>query len=324
MWRLGFILAAFACSMHAACITVDQPQLLARDLAKADPAFATLDPNLVFSYAPSPGKQRFVPATELDKWAADHGLGNVQSSSACFERAAAELRSDDVAAAIKRTLGSDIEGLQVAIVDLCPCRVPLGQLQFPWSGASAPPPGHPEVPVLWRGQMVAADGTSYPVWARLRVIASVHIVRAASSLRQHQTLTEHDLEEAVVQDSPLRFRKPASVLAFAGKVMTVSISRGAILAPEFVRNPDDIERGSLVAVDVVNGAARIALQARAETAGNTGQIVTLINPAGAARFHASVMGPGRAQIVLSPMFHEGAVASDQNSQASGALANGSF
>lgn len=302
MWR--FVApAVLACSLHAGCIAVNETQLLARDLAEANTAFAALDPNLVFSYAPVLGK-RIISAADLEKWAADHGLQNVRASSTCFERAMKNLEREDVMGALKAAIGSDVEDLRLEVTDICPCKVPAGRLQFPLSGASLPPSAHPEIPVLWRGHLVGADGTTYSVWARVRAIASVRAVRALSDLHSQQTLSRKDLEEIRIPASPLR--SPQGVVSYEGKVMKVSLARGAVLQPEFVRTPSEVERGSLVTVEVVNGAARLALEARAETAGNTGQVVTLTNPVGAARFRASVTGPGRAQIVLSNQYGQNA------------------
>jgi flagella basal body P-ring formation protein FlgA len=299
MWRIGLFVLAFACSLSAGCIGVSGGNLVASDLAKADPAFATLDPSLVFAYAPAPGSQRLVDASELEKWASEHGLQHLKTASACFERTAQELEPADVTAAIRNTLGEGLGRLRIDVVEICPCKVPKGKLDFTLAGASIPPVTHPEAAVLWRGQLIDPDGRSYPVWTRVRVVASVAVVRATRNLHQQHTLTAEDLEIARIDTSPLDFSTAAGIQAYAGKVMKTSLAKGAILQPQFVRAAYEVERGSLVAVDVVNGGARLALSARAEAAGDTGEIITLTNPAGAARFQALVTGPGRAEVVLS-------------------------
>lgn len=300
MWRVGLIVLTFACSMSAACIDVIGQDLLASDLAKADPAFASLDPGIVFSYAPALGASKFVSGAELEQWAAKHGL-QVKPVSACFARATQLLEPADVAAAVVKAITPDLENLQVDVVEVCPCKLPNGQLQFVSDGASTPTVTHPEAPVFWRGQLIDAQGRSYPVWARVRALASIPVVRAAKGLRQQHIVTREDLELTRIQASPLGLSPAAGIQGYVGKVMKMSLAQGAILKPDFVRTPYEVERGSLVSVDVVNGAAFLALKARAETAGNTGQMVTLMNPAGAARFQALVTGPGHAEVVLSAL-----------------------
>jgi flagella basal body P-ring formation protein FlgA len=298
MLRTIFVLTLFVSCAAAGCIAVDGPQITAGDLAKVSSEFAKLDSTLVFSFAPVIGTQRIIPATELEQWATEHELGKLSVSSACFERADYELAPDDIVRALKAAIGI-ADDLRIDVLEVCHCKVPTGRLEFPISGASLPPIGHPETPVLWRGRLVAADGHPYPVWVRTQVIASVVVVRAAKSLRSGQVLRREDLEEAKISDSPLRARGAETLAAYEGQIMNISVARGATLQRELVHRPSDVERGSLVQVEVVNGGAHLLLAARAETAGNKGDVITLINPTGATRFHASVTGPERAEISLS-------------------------
>lgn len=299
MLRALLIAAAFIASAEAGCIAVDGAQITAGDLVKVSSEFRRLDSSLVFSFAPVIGSQRLIPATEMESWALHQGLGRISVSSACFEKASYELAPDDILRALKAAIGI-ADDLRIDIIDVCSCQLPAGRLEFLLSGASLPPIGHPEMPVLWRGRLIAADDHPYPVWVRTRIIASLTVVRAATNLRPHQTLRREDIEEAKISGSPLRFRQPETLAAYEGKIINISVPRETILEPGLVHPPADVERGSIVTVEVVNGGARLVLAARADTAGNKGDVITLINPTGAARFHASVTGPERAEISLSP------------------------
>jgi flagellar basal body P-ring formation protein FlgA len=301
MWGAAFILAAFAVSAQAGCIAVEGGEITAGDIAKASSEFAKLDPSLVFSFAPAVGNQRIIGGAELKRWAADHGLGNpVADASLCFERAGRELDAQQIMEAMRRAIRGAPEDLRIEVVETCRCRVPAGQLEFSLSGASQPPAGHPDIPVLWRGRLVDADGHASPVWARVRVTASVIVVRAAVNLRARQVLSGGDLEEVRISESPLRFSQAQTAATFEGKIMNASLARGAILQTELVHAPYDVERGSLVNVEVFNGGAHLVLAAKAETAGNRGEIITLTNPAGAARFPARVTGQGCAEVTVAP------------------------
>jgi flagella basal body P-ring formation protein FlgA len=300
MLRVLFVMAAFAGALQARCIAIEGAQITAGDLATAAAEFGKLDRALVFSFGPVLGSQRTISAAELEKWAADHGLGKISVSSVCFERAGYELAPDDVIKALASVFGSGIHDLHIEVVDLCRCQLPVGRLEFSLSGASLPPIDHPEMPVLWRGRLIDSDEHSYPVWVRARITANITVVRAAVNLRPSQILSREELEEANISSSPLRFRRDDTLTAYEGASTNVSVARGTILRGELVHRPSDVERGSLVKVEVVNGGAKLVLTARAETAGNKGDVITLTNPTGAARFRASVTGPARAEISLPP------------------------
>jgi flagella basal body P-ring formation protein FlgA len=323
MLRALFLAMLVVAAMHAECIQVDGARITAADLAKASAAFEKADPSLVFSFAPSFGTQRIISPMELERWASSHGFSATVSSPACFERASHDLQQDQVIGAVKAAIGPGVDDLRVDVVETCQCRVPAGKLEFELAHTSLPPIDHPETPVLWRGRLIATDGGVYPVWARVRVVAAVTVVRATRNLRTRQLLAAEDLEFDRTVDSPLRFPQPVSIAAYVGKSMNFSISRGASIDPTMVHSPSDVERGSLVTVEVLNGAARLVLIAQADTAGNRGDLVTLTNPAGAARFHATVTGPGRAELALPLERFQNAEAVRESQPAVG-ISKGSF
>lgn len=300
MLRAVLMGAAVVSALHAECVRVEGPYITAADLAKAYIGFQSLDPGLVFSFAPPLGAQRTLSPAELDKWAKSHGLEFASGSAACFVRASYKLGQDDVVNALRAAIGPHFESVRIEVVEACQCAVPAGRLDFEMSGAAAPPADRPETPVLWRGRLIGPDKRAYQVWVRVRVLAAVSLVRAAADLKKEKVLSDEDLEVLTTQDSPLRFPNSRSRAAFKGKILNLSLRRGTILQPNMVHSPSDVERGSVVRVEVVDGGARLMLTARAETAGNRGDLVTLTNPAGAARFRASVTGPGRAEISLLP------------------------
>jgi flagella basal body P-ring formation protein FlgA len=300
MLRAVLIGLAVLSALNAECVRVDSSYITAGDLAKAAAQFQNLDPALVFSFAPPLGAQRAVSSPELEKWAAAHGLAASGIPSACFERSSDKLRQQDVVDVLRAAIGSGFAEVRIEVVEICPCVVPTGRLDFELTGASAPPEDRPETPILWRGRVITPDNYAYPVWVRVRVLARISLVRAAANLQRQQLLRESDLEVFTTLASPLRFPNAAGTAAYSGKLLNVSVRRGAILQPTMVHSPSDVERGSVVRVEVVNGGAHLILTARAETAGNRGDLVTLTNPAGAARFRASVTGPGRAEILFLP------------------------
>ncbi|MBV9081227.1 MAG: flagellar basal body P-ring formation protein FlgA [Acidobacteriaceae bacterium] len=168
------------------------------------------------------------------------------------------------------------------------------------TGAAAPPIGHPEAPVLWRGEVLTNEGESYPIWARVRVLARTTAVRTKSNLKPQQVITDHDIEQVEVTDSPVRLHAPDTTSIYVGKTANRAVAANTYLERSMITPVAEVTRGSIVAVEVINGAMNLKLKARAETAGNTGDTVTLTNPSGLRRFTAVVTGRGTAELVLSP------------------------
>lgn len=294
------LLVALSGALHAGCIAIEGDQILGRDLAKADPAFSSLNPDLYFSYAPAVGKQRSISRAELGSWAVSNGMSYTAQGPLCFERPAYQLTAADASATIRQAFGSQFEHVQVDVLEVCKCTLPPGKLEFPLGGVTAPPLGHPDTPVLWRGRLVSKSGVLYPIWVRVRVLASITLVRAKENIRSQQILTASQIEQVSATESPIRFRAAQSPSIYVGKLATRSILEGSYLDPDFVRMPLAIARGALVKVDVIDGPTRLRLEARAETGGNVGDQITLINLSGMRRFQATVSGPARAQIILVP------------------------
>jgi flagella basal body P-ring formation protein FlgA len=301
MWRCLFVLPFLSSLLGAAtCVAVEGSEILAKDVAKIDPAFAAVNPDLPFSYAPVIGAQRIITPAELAHWALKAGIETKLADPACFERLAHNLSAADVRAAIERAfLESNI--VQIEILEICKCNVPAGRLDFTVEGAGAPPLGHPDVPVLWRGQIWPPSGSPYPVWARVRVLAKSTVVRLRQNLRSGETIRQEALEQLTITDSPVRLPKPDSIANYAGKVINRDVRAGSYLDAGLIAPLPEVTRGSTVTVEVVNGATRLELKARAETAGHVGEIVTLTNPSGLKHFRATVIAPGVVQIALSPV-----------------------
>ncbi|HEY1213010.1 MAG TPA: flagellar basal body P-ring formation chaperone FlgA [Bryobacteraceae bacterium] len=299
MLKSLLFLLAVGTSLQAACVAVEGDQIAGRDLARIYPVFSAVSPDLYFSYAPPVGKQRIVSATELTGWASSNGLTFKSQAPVCFERTAYVLTAADAAATIQRTFGQMFPGIKVDVVDVCKCNLPPGTLEFPLAGAALPPLGHPETPVMWRGQLTSRSGMRYPIWVRARVLAQITLVRAKENIRAQQVIEANQVEAVSVTESPLRFAGMQTAATYIGKLAGRSVPEGTYLDLRSVRMPSDVMRGEVVKVDVIDGATHLQLQARAETAGNIGDKVTLVNPSGFRRFQATISGPGRARITLS-------------------------
>jgi flagella basal body P-ring formation protein FlgA len=301
MGKSLLLLLMLVSSLHAAgCISIEGDEIRGRDLAHGDLAFAALNPELYVSYAPAIGNQRAIAPQELAAVARANGISYTPHGSVCFVRSSFTLTAADAAAKIRDAFGTRGGGVQVDVLEVCKCSLPAGTLQFSLRGASLPPLGHSDTPSLWRGQLISKSGMSYPVWVRARVLAKLTLVRAKENIRPQAIIERNQVEEVVATESPLRFTGTQSAAEYIGKLATRSILEGYYLDPQIVRVPPDIIRGEVVKVDVIDGPTHLQLDARAETSGKAGDRVTLINPSGLHKFQATISGPGRAQIVLSP------------------------
>jgi len=301
MWRRLLVLPALSSVLSAAsCIAVEGNEIAAKDVAKVDPAFAAVNPDLPFSYAPVIGAQRIISASDLAHWATRAGIKTTTSTGpACFERPAHNLSPAEIRTAIERVF-PESNLVRIDVLEICKCNIPVGRLDFTVDGAGAPPLGHPDVPVLWRGQIWPVSGSAYPVWARVRVLAKSTAVRLRHDLRAGELIPQEALEQVVITDSPVRLRRPDSAANYLGEIINRNARAGTYLDPSVVTPSPEVTRGATVTVEVVNGATRLELKARAETAGHTGDTVILTNPSGLGRFRAIVTGPGAVQIALSP------------------------
>jgi flagella basal body P-ring formation protein FlgA len=301
MIRFLFLIAFLEASLHAACVVVDGDRILARHLSEVDRAFSALNPDLVFSYSPTVGKKRVISGSEIVRWAAANGIGLLQKESVCFERTGHALKIEEIITAIKRSLVME-QSVQIDVVDFCKEVLPPGKLDFKVEDASLPLIGHPDVPVLWRGDFVATGGTHYPVWARVRVLVLRKAIRAKQDVRAQSVIEADQLEETQSLQSPLRPGSTEDISSYVGKIAKQTVPRGSILEARLVQPRPAVERGSVVRVDVFSGTAHLQFEAFANSSGCIGDAIVLTNPAGSKRFRGVVTSSGRVEIRVPDEF----------------------
>jgi len=95
---------------------------------------------------------------------------------------------------------------------------------------------------------------------------------------------------------------PASVpgVSLAGMVPTRLIAAGSEIRPELLTRPNDVNRGDAVRVEVRSGAAHLALVGKAESAGRSGDFITVRNPSSNKTFRARIEDKG--QVVVQTEF----------------------
>ncbi|HWF47520.1 MAG TPA: flagella basal body P-ring formation protein FlgA [Bryobacteraceae bacterium] len=285
--------------MHSTCIVVDGESILAKNVASVYPEFLALEGGMTLSYAPAPGDRRSVSAIEIAGWAQSHGLVMHAKEGACFERAGAVLTAKDYREAIREQLKATTIGIEIDVLDFYSHVLPPGRLELPVSGAALPPRDHPETVFLWRGQLISSGGASYPVWARVRVVAKRDVVRAVRNLPAGTILKSEQLASALEQDNPFRPDDSEPLSFYVGKSLTRSVTRGSRLDSGLVQQAPAVQRGDKVRVAVVSGPAHLELDALADATGNVGDSILFRNPSGSKRFRALITGARRAELILN-------------------------
>jgi hypothetical protein len=152
--------------LASTCLEIATDRILARDLARVLPEFATVPGDAVFGLAPRPGIRRDIRRTELQSFANKWSIELGGSETVCVSGRLRTIDRNEVAAALEDSLskllggGHDTEVLAIANHP-----VPEGELVFPPTTWSREGPGR----IRWRGYVVSASGARYPVWAAVRV-----------------------------------------------------------------------------------------------------------------------------------------------------------
>jgi flagella basal body P-ring formation protein FlgA len=79
------------------------------------------------------------------------------------------------------------------------------------------------------------------------------------------------------------------------------IAAGSVVRPEIISRPNDVSRGDLIEIEVLSGAARVVLTARAESGGRNGETIAVRNLESNRVFSAQVAGKGRAVVLTDFM-----------------------
>lgn len=287
--RLAYVLLMFARLSPADCITVTSGQIVAKDIASAVPLFASLEPETLIGFAPLPGVQRVFSARDIAVLAQRHGLtadADLTLPNVCVVRAAHVLAAAEVHKALVAALG--LEDARVELLDFSNQPMPSGRLEFPLTGLNKPPAGAPQTPVLWRGRLVYDGQRSLAFWAKVRITVERLLVVAAEQIAAGTQIEPGQIKLSHGLQFP--FSRPAfdSLAQAAGKISRRTILPGDPLAPGDLGEPKDVLAGDTVRVRVIDGLAKLSLDAVAESSGSKGDTVLVRNPSTGKSFRGIV------------------------------------
>ena len=274
----------------AACHAVAGAHITGQDLASAAPAFQVLAADADLGHAPMPGARRFFEPGELIRIAREHGFEVTGVQPVCFERPLASLTTDMVLAAMRKSPG--MTGAQIGVTAISAFPAPHGELVFPPEGLAQPVSGDVAV---WNGY-VQYDGGRFTVWARVRITVHTKRVIATADLRPGHVIDANDVRVEEVDAFPYRSAMPDSLDAVMGHTVRRLLPGGKPVMAGALGDPNDVEIGDSVTVEVHSGAAMLRLEALAESSGRQGDTVSLRNSDGGKTFRAKVKGKDQAVV----------------------------
>jgi flagella basal body P-ring formation protein FlgA len=283
-----------AAAVH--CHPVEGDRIRGADLAAGAAVFSALPADLTIGFAPQPGSRRLFEKFELARIAKVNGLEDIgEMEPMCFERAVAPLDAAAVQAAMRRAL--DAPDAQIEIVELSKFPAPAGEMVFSRAALTEPPSN---TPATWSGAVIY-DGGRFPIWARVRIAVHRKRVIATTLLRPGHEIAASDVQLQDSDEFPHSTAPLASLEQAIGKIPRRLISAGAPLMALALDEPNEVEAGQSVVVEVRSGTATVTVEAKAESAGRRGEMLSFRNPASGKVFRARVEDKGRALIDCQPL-----------------------
>ena len=271
-----------------ACHAVNSDRILGGDLAAASSSFSGLAPETVIGYAPQPGNHRTMEPAELIRIAAAKGLEVHDVTSVCFERNVVPLDAAGVLLALKASVNRP--DAEIEVVEFSKYLLPPGKLVFPLEALPAHSIAHT---AIWNGY-IDFEGRHFPVWARARITVPETRVVTIAPLRTGQTITSADVRLEEIRDFPTKSDPITSLAQCVDRAARRFMAAGSTLAPDDITEPNDVNSGDTVTVEVRSGETVLMLPAQADMAGRRGQVISLRNSAGGKMFRARITGKDTA------------------------------
>jgi flagella basal body P-ring formation protein FlgA len=276
--------------LAAACVALEGDKILARDLAPAGEAFASLAADTEMGYAPSPGARRILHAAELSRMIARYGGIPGVLREICVERPTVPLTRESLEAALRIAVGNSQATIE--LLDWSRYPAPHGEIQFPPGGRS----GGREV--LWRGYVRYGSSGRFAIWARVRVSVRQRRVVARMALPAGKPIRPEQLGVEEMEASPFGTHPEDSVDAVVGWLPRRSLAAATPILPGLLDPPQEIHSGDSVTVEVSNGLAHLSFDGRAQAGGQRGDLIPVRNPATGKSLRARIESAGKVSIAV--------------------------
>ncbi len=274
-------------------------RIYGEDLARAVPAFLDKIPgDAVIGYSPAPGARRVFKSLELQRIGAPYGVAVAPDAEACFEWSLQTLTDDVVRAAIRESLQST--DARIDVLAISRNQAPVGKISFPISGLLASTLTGPDTPVTWRGEVIYHGSRKFSVWARVKISATMTRVVATQLILPGQTVAPDQVRIETYDDFPLRNDIARNLDEVIGRMPRRAIRVGLPVFRADLIEPLQVQRGDLVDVTAISGAAQLRMPAVAESPGRQGDMITLKNAHSGKTFRARIEGKDKALVMAWP------------------------
>jgi flagella basal body P-ring formation protein FlgA len=280
------------------CEMIANDRIFVEDIAKALPAFAKVPGDTVVGYSPAPGTRRNFGSGELRRIGAPYGVAVPAGAEACFEWSLQTLTDDVVSAAIRESL--QLPGPHIDVLAISPSQAPAGKVIFPISGLLASTLTGPDTPVTWRGEVLYHGSRKFSVWARVKVSATMTRVVATQLILPGQTVAPGQARIETYDDFPLRNDIARNLEDVVGRMPRRPLRPGLPVFRADLIEPFQVQRGDIVDVTAISGAAQLHMPALAETPGRQGDMISLKNERSGKIFRARIEGKDKALVVVWP------------------------
>jgi flagella basal body P-ring formation protein FlgA len=128
--------------------------------------------------------------------------------------------------------------------------------------------------------------------------ATMTRVIAAEALAPGKPVGKAQVRLETYDDFPLRIDTARSLDEVIGRMSLRSVRAGFPVLRSDLAEAFQVERGEMVQVTAVSGAAQLELEAQAEASGRQGDVISLRNPSSGKIFRARIEAKGRAIVVV--------------------------
>lgn len=279
-------LAAFAL---AACLAVNagSDAILAGDLARANPIFAAIPPDIEVALAPAPGVVRVFSPPELSRLALHWRLPAGPQSEVCFVRPVAAPDPAQLLLAMRK----ELPAARIEILDYSRHPQPEGEIAFPVRGLQAGASG-----AMWMGYVRYGSNRRFTIWARVKVAETVDRIVATADLRAGEPIAAAQIAAETRDEFPSPGPFAKSVDEVAGKCARIAIRSGTAIRLDQIEPPKEVLRGDTVKVEVRNGGVLMEVDALAQGSGALHDAIPVLNTSSKKQFIARVEGKDRVSV----------------------------
>jgi flagella basal body P-ring formation protein FlgA len=278
------------------CQVIDRDYIVAGDLVATIPAFAQIPADFNLGYLPSSGGARTLRGADLQRIATNRGVASDGLPDVCFQRRTFVPSAEQIRKAMFDSL--DVSGAKIEIVSSSQHPVPMGDLVFPREGFQVPHGGGPPQDLLWHGSVRYDEGKTAPVWAKVRITATMTRVVAVKNIPAGKPIQKNQVRLETCEDFPLDETMARNLDDVVNHVPKSLLRALTPIRKTQVERPPDVAKGDVVKVQVIEGAMRMVLEGTAQTAGINGGVIVVRNPSSGKDFRAQVTGKDQVTVPI--------------------------